>query len=51
LARAALLRHAMSPLPPKGFKSYKVIKALERDTGMSICGVSHEEPVKEVTVK
>jgi hypothetical protein len=38
LARTALLRHAMSPIRPKGFKSYKVIKALEQDTGMKICG-------------
>jgi hypothetical protein len=38
LARAALLRHAMSPHMPQGFKSYKIIKALEQDTGMKICG-------------
>jgi hypothetical protein len=38
LARAALARHAMSPAPPKGLKSYSVLKALERETGMKICG-------------
>jgi hypothetical protein len=51
LARNVLHRYAMSPRTPQGFKSYKIIKALERDTGMSICGVSREEPVNEVTVE
>jgi hypothetical protein len=38
LARSALSRHAMKTEPPIGLKSYSILKALERETGMKICG-------------